>query len=182
MTFDAYEAVVFDLDGTLVHLDVDWDAVDEAVREVLSEHGVATATSTAWDLYDDAETVGRADDVEAIIASHERDGATRARRLPLADRLPVGVPTAVCSLNCEQAVRTALDDHGLATHVQVVVGRDTTGARKPDPRPLLAAIEGLGADPERTLFVGDSARDEETARRAGVEFAYVVDLLEVDRA
>lgn len=175
MSVDDYDAVVFDLDGTLVHLDVDWDAVDRTVRSLLADHGVDTDESTAWELYDDAEAVGRATAVEEIIASHERDGATRARRLPLADELPLSVPTGVCSLNSEAAVRIALEDHGLEGHVVSVVGRDTVGKRKPDPEPLLAAVDGLGASPEQTLFVGDSERDAETARRAGTDFRYVAD-------
>ncbi len=81
----------------------------------------------------------------------------------------------VCSLNCEAACRRALESHGLASAVDVIVGRDTVETQKPDPEPLLVAVDELGVEPADTVFIGDSARDEQTARRAGVEFEYVGD-------
>jgi HAD superfamily hydrolase (TIGR01509 family) len=58
----------------------------------------------------------------------------------------------------------------------VIVGRDSVATEKPHPEPLLTTVEGLGAAPERTLFVGDSERDEKTARRAGTDYVYVREL------
>jgi phosphoglycolate phosphatase len=175
VNFEGHDAVVFDLDGTLVRLAVDWAAVDAAVAALLEDAGGDADGRRAWTLYDEAVALGVGDAVEECIASHERAGAAEAERLPLADRLPLAVPTAVCSLNCEAAVRRALEGHGLGEHVEAVVGRDTVGARKPDPEGLLEACRRLGVDPADALFVGDSERDEETARNAGVPFEYVGD-------
>jgi phosphoglycolate phosphatase len=173
---DGYEALVYDLDGTLVRLDVDWGAVAEEAAGVLQARGLGTAGSL-WDYLQRAEEAGdrhrRA--VEEVIAEHEREGARSADRLPLAGELPAGVPTGVCSLNCEAACRTALELHGLDGHVDAVVGRDTVSAHKPDPEPLLATVDALGADPRATLFIGDSDSDRVTAERAGVDFQAVAD-------
>jgi len=44
---------------------------------------------------------------------------------------------------------------------------------------VLAAVERLGADPARALFVGDSRRDAvAAAKRAGVPFAWAADLID----
>jgi len=40
------------------------------------------------------------------------------------------------------------------------------------PEGLLSVVDDLEADPGATVFVGDSERDAETARRAGTEFAW----------
>lgn len=170
-----YEAVVFDLDGTLVRLPVDWDAVDREVADVVRSAGGDPGGRTAWELYDEAATLGVGDAVEAAIAARERASAPDARRLRLADTLPLEVPVGVCSLNCEAAVRQALCAHGLLDHVGAVVGRDTVGTRKPDPGPLEETCRLLGVDPADVVFVGDSERDADTARRAGADFAYVED-------
>lgn len=171
----SHDAVVFDLDGTLVRLDVDWDAVDREVAEIVRSAGGDPDGRRAWALYDDAQTLGVGDAVGERIAAHERAGATDAERLPLADRLPLDVPVAVCSLNCETAVRRALARHGLAADVEAVVGRDTVDARKPAPEPLEEACRLLGVAPADTVFVGDSDSDAETARRAGTDFVYAAD-------
>ncbi|WP_254768710.1 HAD family hydrolase [Salinilacihabitans rarus] len=169
-----YDAVVYDLDGTLVDLDVDWAATARDVREVYRAAGVEPPGDGLWDLLAAAPEAGLGEEVEATIAAREREGARTSPRLPRADELlALSVPAGVCSLNCEAACRIALDRHDLLSTVDVVVGRDTVTTRKPHPEPLIEAVTRLGARPERALFVGDSARDEETAQRAGTDFEYV---------
>jgi len=170
------DAVVYDLDGTLLRLVVDWERVAADVGAVYGEAGVPTKGDGVWELLERAAAGGIEVEVEAAIAAHERAGARESVRLPPADDLAeLPVPAGVCSLNCEAACRIALQKHDLAEHVNVVVGRDTVEARKPDPAPLLAAVDALGVDPGDALFVGDSESDELTARRAGTRFSYVGD-------
>ena len=172
---DEYDAVVYDLDGTLVRLNVDWDTVAEDTTAVLSDREVDTAGMSLWDALERAEEAGCRGPVEETIAEHERQGARTSRRLALADDLPLDVPVGVCSLNCEAACRIALETHGVDDYVDSVVGRDTVETHKPDPQPLLTAVRGLSSDPGRALFVGDSERDAEAANRADVPFQYVQD-------
>lgn len=169
-----YDAVVYDLDGTLVELDVDWDAVAVDVREIYHRADIAPPGDGLWGMLEAAGDVGLGNEVESAIAAHEHDGARTSDRLDHADDLlERSLPAGVCSLNCERACRIALEEHTLTPAVDAVVGRDTVATWKPDPEPLLATVSRLGADPERALFIGDSARDRRTAERAGVDFEYV---------
>ncbi|WP_306059505.1 HAD family hydrolase [Natronococcus wangiae] len=169
-----YDAIVYDLDGTLATLNVDWAAVATDVRTVYDDAGVIPPSDGLWDMLEAAADAGLTTDVESTIAAHEREGARTSRRLTHADELlERSVPVGVCSLNCEAACRIALEEHGLESAVETIVGRDTVATRKPAPEPLLETVRGLDAEPETALFVGDSARDEQTANRAGVDFEYV---------
>jgi phosphoglycolate phosphatase len=172
-----YDAVVYDLDGTLVRLPVDWEAAREDAAAVLRSSGVDTTDMGLWDVLEAARPNGVLGAVSDAIATHERRGAKSAARLPLADDLPQPVPVAVCSLNCEAACHIALDRHDLDGYVGAVVGRDSVDTYKPDPAPLRAAVSAVGADPERCLFVGDSERDREAAERAGLDFQWAEDRL-----
>jgi len=97
-----YEAIVYDLDGTLVDLDVDWNAVAVDVREVYTAANVDPPSDGLWDMLEVAADVGLADEVEAAIAAHEHDGARTSVRLAHADELlERSLPAGVCSLNCE---------------------------------------------------------------------------------
>lgn len=174
MDTTGYEAVVYDLDGTLVHLAVDWATVADDVIEVYDGAGIDVRGADLWDLLGRAERHGLEEDVESTISHHEHDGARNSRRLPLADDVAEqSVPVGVCSLNCERACRIALDTHDLAAGVKSVVGRDSVDTHKPDPEPLLATLSELGVDPGEAVFIGDSARDRTTAERAGVDFLSV---------
>jgi len=170
-----YEAIVYDLDGTLVRLDVDWEAVAGRCGAILRARDVDVADASIWEMRERAADHGLLERVDEAIAEFEREGARSARRLPLADELPRDEPVGVCSLNAAAACRIALELHGLDGHVGTVVGRDSVETVKPDPGPLLAAVEALGAAPERTLFIGDSNTDEVAARRAGTDFEWVQD-------
>jgi phosphoglycolate phosphatase len=172
-----HEAVVYDLDGTLVRLAVDWEAAASDATALFADAGVDAADADLWSLFESAPDHGLADELESVLAAHERRGAERAVRLPLADRLADrDVPVGVCSLNAEAACRRALERHGLLDHVAAVVGRDSVATHKPDPEPLLATLDRLGVDPDAALFVGDTERDAVTADRAGVAFAFVDDV------
>lgn len=168
-----YDAIVYDLDGTLVRLDVDWEAVREATAAVLADRGVEVGEADVWAIRERAADHGALDAVDAAIAEFERDGARSAARLALSDDLPHAVPVGVCSLNDESACRIALEAHGLDAHVDAVVGRGTVGTVKPDPEPLLYALAQLGVAPGDALFVGDSETDRVAADRAGVAFEWV---------
>lgn len=58
----------------------------------------------------------------------------------------------------------------LAPYFQWVIGGDTEFPRKPDPQSLIWMMNDAGFEPARTLFVGDSPIDADTARRAGTHF------------
>jgi len=173
-----YDAIVYDLDGTLVRLNVDWGAVRERAAAVLTARDVEAGEADLWTVRELAAECGLLDRVDGIIAEHEREGARTATRLPLADEVARHRSVGVCSLNDESACRIALERHGLDGHVDVVVGRGTVDTTKPDPEGLLYALQRLDADPAASLFVGDSESDRTAAERAGMAFRPAGELVE----
>lgn len=173
-----YDAIVYDLDGTLVHLDVDWDAVRDRVAAVLSARGLNVEDANLWEMRGIADEHDLLDRVDERIAEFEREGARSATRLALADELPWSVPVGVCSLNNRAACQIALELNGIDGYVDAVVGRDTTESVKPDSEPLLYVAKQLDVPPGKTLFVGDSDSDRVAAERAGMDFQWVTDRTE----
>jgi phosphoglycolate phosphatase len=69
--------------------------------------------------------------------------------------------------------RTVVDKLGLAGEFALVLGEDDVGRKKPDPL-IVDIIRGkLGAARARTLYVGDSVVDADTAAAAGVDLCAV---------
>jgi len=64
-----------------------------------------------------------------------------------------------------ERVVTAL---GMADHIDLIVGSDSTPRMKPDPAPIHLALERLEVSPERTVMVGDTVDDILSAKAAGV--------------
>lgn len=175
---ESYEAIVYDLDGTLVHLNVDWAAARDDVAVRLRDHGIDDRGQNLWELLERGVADGFDHLVEQELAAHERAGARTSTALQTSEVLPHSVPTGVCSLNCESACRLALDVHDIDDHVDAVVGRDTVDTTKPQPEPLLETVDSLAVSPEDALFVGDSERDALTAERAGLDFRFVEEHLD----
>jgi pyrophosphatase PpaX len=57
---------------------------------------------------------------------------------------------------------------GLEEELSVRVCADDVEHGKPDPAPVLMALDALGSSPDEALFIGDSHHDIEAGRRAGV--------------
>lgn len=56
----------------------------------------------------------------------------------------------------------------------VIVLDDDVDAPKPHPQGILAALEALGAEPARAIYVGDTLSDVEAAHAAGADAAAVL--------
>lgn len=81
-----------------------------------------------------------------------------------------GRRVAIVSNNSAAAVRAYLAARRLDDYVYPVVGRAFAdpGRMKPNPAPVLAALDELAADPDACVMVGDSTSDIDAARAAGV--------------
>jgi phosphoglycolate phosphatase len=79
-----------------------------------------------------------------------------------------GVKLAVLTNKPVRFSQAILDGLGLRGHFQRVYGGNSFEEKKPHPVGIQRIMEELGASPERTVMVGDSAVDVLTARNAGV--------------
>ena len=179
-----YDAVLFDLDGTLLNTLGDLTA---AVNHTLRAFGYPTREegevrafvgNGVRKLVERALPGGANDPrMEAALAEFKRyytahcDVATRPYEgvvEVLAALREAGLRLAIVSNKNDEAVR-ALAHTFFGSLVAVAVGGRDGVPRKPAPQMPLAALEALGATPERTLFVGDSDVDLETAQSVGMD-------------
>ena len=79
-----------------------------------------------------------------------------------------GYAVGICTNKPQALAETLMVRLGVREGFASLVGADTLATRKPDPAPLVEAVRRAGGDPARSLLVGDTATDRETARAAGV--------------
>lgn len=84
-----------------------------------------------------------------------------------------GAKTGIISTKFRYRIRELLDKTQLTDWFDIIVGGEDVKTPKPSPEGLLFAIEHLGVSKEKTLYIGDSVVDAETALAAGVDFAGV---------
>jgi pyrophosphatase PpaX len=64
--------------------------------------------------------------------------------------------------------RRGLACFGLQDYFELIIGSDDTATHKPDPEPLLLAVERLGVSADACVYVGDSPYDMQAARAANI--------------
>ena len=178
-------AIIFDLDGTLVHSAPD---LARAANLVLAEEerpalDLATVTSFVGNgvpmlvrrclkatggLPDEAETTRL---LRRFHDHYDSDPTRLTRPYPgaiaaLEALRAAGARLGLCTNKPETATGIVLERLNMADFFDTVVGGDTLAQRKPDPAPLLLSIERLGGG--RALYLGDSVVDGQTAAAANV--------------
>jgi pyrophosphatase PpaX len=90
----------------------------------------------------------------------------------VADTLAVletrGLAMALVTSKIEQLARRNIEYTGIAKYFPLVVGVESTEKHKPDPAPVMYALEKLGMSAEEAVFVGDSPHDVGAGNAAGV--------------
>jgi pyrophosphatase PpaX len=174
-----YPAVLFDLDGTLI----DSGAI------ILASFRHATQTVLRREIPDAelAALVGGSnihDQMRSIDAAQvdELVRVYREHNEPLHDELEAfeGIEHVLAELKREgrrlgivtakrrKTVELAFAVLPLERYFDVVVTSDMTERHKPDPEPVLTALERLGVEPAEAAFVGDSPFDVASGKAAGV--------------
>lgn len=180
-------AVIFDLDGTLVDTAPDLMHATNHVLEGLGRRPISMDEVRAFVGHGARALVTRGlaatgglpenydvePDYQRFVDYYSRNIALGSQPFPgliqLLDRLKAeGFGLGVCTNKLEGLSVQLLDALNLSPYFGAVVGPDTIGIAKPDPRPFREAVARLGLDAPRAIMVGDSETDILTARNAGV--------------
>ena len=179
--FSHIKAVVFDFDGTLAHLTLDFNvlnaAVCDAVRELLPEAPPFTPPALEW-VEACMKTIGsnqaelanllRLRAEEALLGV-EVEAARQGGLFPHTRRLLLrlredGLRAGVITRNCRPAVLTVFPD---LEEFCPLLAREDVSKTKPDPEHLLRMLDILGVMPKDSLMIGDHPMDILTGKRAG---------------
>jgi phosphoglycolate phosphatase len=186
------EAIVWDLDGTLVDSAPD---LRTALNIVLDKRGFFTHSlktvrtmigagvpklvERGFNAVGVRPNAAQLDELVKIFKEEYKACATdQTRPYPgIVEALEaiqkMNIPMGVCTNKPEAFTRQILEGLGLSGFFSSVVGGDTTPRRKPDPQPLLTCIRGLASTPSSSLMIGDSVHDVHAARTAGVVIGVV---------
>ena len=180
-----FPIVLFDLDGTLVDSGpIILASMQHAARTVLGREIPADELGTTIGgqgivAQMQALDADHADELLEVYKEHN-DGLHETLEafdelLALLPRLKAeGRKLGIVTAKRHRTVALALDRFpALEDEFDVVVAHEDTDRHKPDPDPVLVAVERLGGKPSQAAYVGDSPFDIRAAKAAGA-FAVAV--------
>ena len=179
----AFDAFIFDLDGTL--LDTLPDLVD-LTNAVLASYGFPPRTTDEIHSFvgNGVEALIRlsvpANTDESLIPQILTEWKQRFLQsdnhlthpyphmpLLLKELRALGCKLGVVSNKFQEGVEIVIEQR-LPGYFDVLHGEAEGYPRKPDPTSLLKTIDELGVSPDRVIYIGDSPNDVRTAHNAGV--------------
>jgi pyrophosphatase PpaX len=180
VTSPRWTTAVFDLDGTLADtIPLILESYQHAFRTILGREE-DPAVIRSWigrplisafqdhsaehadELYETYLT-WNADNTERLI--REYDGI----RDVLRDLAGSGVHIGVATSKRRESAQQAMDLLGLSEYVEVLVAMEDTERHKPDPTPLLLALERMGRSSNGSVYVGDAVVDVLAGKAAGMD-------------
>jgi phosphoglycolate phosphatase len=175
--------IIFDFDGTLAKLNIDFQKMREVITALILSHGIASdqlrsnfvleMIDAAFEILNqrsDLEAGAFLDTANAIIEQIETDAAGNGELFEYTKELlstlhAAEISCGIITRNCAKAVKIVFPD--ILSWCPVVVCRDDVNKVKPHPEHISLALTRLGSSPHSTLMIGDHPIDITTGRNAG---------------
>ena len=179
------EAVIFDLDGTLAHFNLDYKALRAEVRSYLIKIGVPASVLNVnegiFDMLGKAEIFFRNGDKSAqmfeevrtqalaVADKYEMEAALTTSLQPgavetLKELKRMNLDLGLCTTSSEKAAKYVLQRFRIEDFFKIVVSRDRVKYVKPHTEQFEMALKALGARAKATVIVGDSVVDTQSAK------------------
>ena len=177
--------VIFDLDGTILNLPINYDKVRNELKTVFKSFGVEmefkpilpsidTALSTLKSDYgiqkfDEISTI-----VYRVIEKYEIEAAKEAKPIAGAEETlnklkQLGIKMAIFSRNGRSGVVVSLKKTKLEEYFDVIVAREDVRQQKPDAAGIETILKMIDMKSEEAIMVGDHIFDIMAARNAGLK-------------
>jgi phosphoglycolate phosphatase len=181
----AIKAVIFDFDGTLAVLNIDFSSMRERVFDLIRRSGIEEAAiqekylleiiDEVYEMFlenspSGAETFYQ--ESHDILHEVEMKAAEKGRLIPgaggtLKGLREKGIKVGIITRNCEDAVRKVFPE--IDDFCDIFVSRNSVKKVKPHPDHLTRVMDSLKVSGEEAMMVGDHIIDIQAGKRVGMK-------------
>ncbi len=177
-----YTHYIFDLDQTIMTLNIDWTVWLQVVEDIFSERHIRfafTSSKAAFIQLNDlvrAEGEATRQEINHKIRDAEMnhlDGYTLVPQcISFLTSLPPSAHRYIWTSNALDTANKALVDTDLMQYFEKIAARDNVPYTKPDPSGF-DFLRDLTIPKSQYVMIGDSENDEEASHNAGIDFIHV---------
>jgi len=184
MSLRHIKALIFDFDGTLTVLNIDFSFMTQRVSELMRQFGVdgsSVKEKYLLEVIDEVFQILAKDDASSADAFYEKahlilheiemEAAGKGSLIPGAEETlrnlrEKGIKVGIVTRNCEDAVRRVFPD--IEAYCDIFVSRNSVRKVKPHPDHLRYVMNALRIRGEEAAMVGDHTIDIQAGKRAGI--------------
>jgi phosphoglycolate phosphatase len=178
-------AIIFDFDGTLVVLNIDFSLMRERIFDLMGRYGIKEGTVQQKYLLEIIDEVYQIlweknpsgaeaffQESHRILHEVEMKAAESGKLIPgtaatLKTLMKKGIKVGIITRNCEDAVRKVFPD--IDDFCDILVSRDSVKKVKPHPDHLTYVMKSLKTSGEESAMVGDHVMDIQAGKRVGMK-------------
>ncbi|KKL03607.1 hypothetical protein LCGC14_2624450, partial [marine sediment metagenome] len=181
-------AIVWDLDGTIIHFKINSTKARKATIKILVNNGIdKKSLSIKRSILDNTNVSKKIfkqmgyssgqinkifKEVDKKISKIEHKAALNAKKIRGIEEVLLfakkkSLKQAIYTFNKQRHAKISLEKVNLLNYFDVIIGRDNVQNPKPHPEHLLEICDNLNVDPSEILVIGDNFRDIEGAINVG---------------
>ena len=184
-TLHHIKAIIFDFDGTLAVLNIDFNAMREQVFELMRHFDVEEKLITERYLLEIVDEVYQIlweknpsgaeafyQESHHILHEVEMRAADKGKLIPGAEATlkslrEKGIKVGIITRNCEDAVRRVFPN--IDRFCDVFISRNSVKKVKPHPDHLSSAMKALDVEGEEAVMIGDHTIDIQAGKKVGMK-------------
>jgi phosphoglycolate phosphatase len=181
----AIKAVIFDFDGTLAVLNIDFSSMRERVFDLIRRSGIVEAAiqekylleiiDEVYEMFWEKSPSGAEtfyQESHDILHEVEMKAAEKGSLIPgaggtLKGLREKGIRVGIITRNCEDAVRKVFPE--IDDFCDIFVSRNSVKKVKPHPDHLTRVMDSLKVSGEEAIMVGDHIIDIQAGKRVGMK-------------
>jgi len=187
ISFTEKKIIIFDLDGTIVNLTVDWmalkDILVEKYREIYKEQCDFERVSRCLEKIVEKNDENILENFFGVIRYYELENIRDTQLIEeiiffIKNKDLFGVKNdakfAILSLNTRDTINQALELANIRDKIELIIGREDVRKWKPAPEGLIKIQNHFKIKKEEMVYFGDLENDLLTGENAGID-AYLID-------
>ena len=185
MIFNDYETFIFDLDGTIVNLNVDWFSVrNDLIEQIFDEYNCIIPYGGISSMIQNSVSMGCSNTkvrliVSDILKKHEScaEYTVVPNVIEKINNIPKNKKMAVLTNNLNFTASKVINDLKISNRFNFIVGFDDVNFSKPNIEGMTMIGKKLNINLNDTIFIGDSVTDKTTANKFKISYISINDFL-----